>query len=363
MSKKHYSSSIDVARLAGVSQATVSRVFSANGRVLQATRRKVLDAAADLGYRPSFIPLIMRHNRSRLVAVVICGIDNPFYATVLEAFTTGLQETGHQVLLVHVESEHMLDGVLPKLASYRVDAVVSALPVQSEAAAEQLASLRLPTVSFNTSMHNRFVSSVCPDNAGGGRAIADLFVARGCRSFGYIAGPESSHASRERSGGYRQGLRAHGHDRMAMAQADYSYTGGYEAALRLASVGELPQALFCANDLMAMGALDAVRHALGRRVPDDVMVAGFDDIPQAAWLSYDLTTIVQDSPRMVAQAIAILQSKLAAPELTRGTQQVVPGRLIERGSTAGQAGSYRSPRSPKPEAQQSGPAPLVQGEG
>ena len=134
----------------------------------------------------------MSHNRgcrgrfpgargSGLVAVVISSATNPFYAVALELFTAALQKTGPQVLLIHVASDHSLDGVLPRLASYRVDAIVSALPVLSEAVAQAFASIRIPTVSFNTPIKNHWVTSVCTDSAGGGRAIAELFVARGQR--------------------------------------------------------------------------------------------------------------------------------------------------------------------------------------
>ena len=126
-----YASSTDVARLAGVSQSAVSRTYKPGASVSAETRRKVLEAAEELGYRPSLIPRIMLNHRSYLVAVVIGGMENPFYARVLEEFTTRLQAIGHQVLLVHVDSNHSLDAAIPRLASYRVDAIVSALAVLS----------------------------------------------------------------------------------------------------------------------------------------------------------------------------------------------------------------------------------------
>ena len=129
---RRYPSSTDVARAAGVSQSAVSRAFSEGKSVSEETSRKVFEAAKKLGYSPNFIPRILLKHRSHLVAVVISGTSNPFYALALEEFTKALQKTGHQVLLVQVDSDHSLDGIVPKLASYRVDAIVSALPVLSQ---------------------------------------------------------------------------------------------------------------------------------------------------------------------------------------------------------------------------------------
>lgn len=330
---RRYPSSTDVARLAGVSQSAVSRAFSEGKSVSAETSRKVFKAARKLGYSPNFIPRILLKHRSHLVAVVISGTGNPFYALALEEFTAALQNTGHQVLLVHVDSDHSLDGVVPKLASYRVDAIVSALPVLSQEAARAFARVKIPTISFNTPVNNRWVSSVCADSAGGARAVADLFVARGARSFAFIAGSKGSHAGAERLQGYERRLHDHGHARVDVVSGDFLYAGGYRAAMELRERGPLPEAIFCANDLMAIGALDALRRSLGVRVPEDVLVAGFDDVPEASWDAYQLTTVVQDGPAMVAEAMSILRLMMSSSSSAGGILRVVPGRLIERLTT------------------------------
>src|SRR5579863_2693038 len=184
-----YASSIDVARLAGVSQASVSRTYRPGASISAETRRKVLAAAEHLGYRPSLIPQIMLNHRSYLVALVIGGMYNPFYATVLEEFTLQLHASGHQVLLVHVDSGHSLDSVIPRLAGYRVDAIVSALAVLSPEAADALAKFKIPVVSFNTPVKNEWVSSISSDNERAGAEIVDHFISQGARSFGYVTGP------------------------------------------------------------------------------------------------------------------------------------------------------------------------------
>ena len=331
---RRYPSSTDVARLAGVSQSAVSRVYSEGKSVSGEMRTKVLKAARKLGYSPNFIPRILLNHRSYLVAVVISGTSNPFYAMALEEFTKALQQIGHQVLLIHVNSDHALDDVLSRLASYRVDAIVSALPVLSELAAQALARIRIPTITFNTPVKNRWVTSVCADNAGGAAAVAELFVERGAKSFGFIAGSAGSHASKERLRGYRARLRQLGYPKVSTSTGDYLYDGGHRAILALMERGPLPEAIFCGNDLMALGALDALRHALKLRVPEDVLVAGFDDVPEASWTSYGLTTIVQDCKLMVADAMEILKAMMSSGNSAGGIYRTVPCRLTERSTTS-----------------------------
>ena len=128
---RRYYSSTDVAKLAGVSQSAVSRAFSEGKSISEETSRKVFEAAKKLGYSPNFLPRILLKHRSGLIAVVISGTSNPFYAMAVEEFTKALQKMGQQVLLVHIDSDHSLDGLVPRLESYRVDGIVSALPVLS----------------------------------------------------------------------------------------------------------------------------------------------------------------------------------------------------------------------------------------
>ena len=328
-----YASSIDVARLAGVSQSAVSRTYTPGASVSPEMRRKVLEAAEQLAYRPSFIPQIMLTHRSHLVAVVIGGMYNPFYSIVLEQFAAKLQAIGNQVLLVHVDSGYSLDAAIPKLASYRVDAVVSALAVLSTESAADLARFKIPVISFNTPVKNEWVSSVSCDNEGAGVEIADLFIARGARSFGYVTGPSGSPANEDRFAGFRNRLAERGFSDLKIEAADFHYEAGFNAATAMLEKPGVPDAIFCANDLMAMGTIDAIRRTTSLRIPDDIMVAGFDGIPTSSWPSYDLTTFEQDAPAMVDEALKIVSETTARQRSTGEISVVIPAKLIERGST------------------------------
>lgn len=330
--RKRYASSTDVARLAGVSQSAVSRTYQPGASVSPAMRDKILAAAATLNYRPSHIPRIMLTNRSNLVAVVVGGMYNPFNAAVLEEFTIGLEQQGHQALLVHADSGYMLDAAIPRLASYRVDAVMSPLAILSSDADAEFRQLHIPIISFNTPVRSEWVSTVCCDSEAAGREAVDLFVARGARRFGFICGPEDSPAADERLHGFKERLRVLGLPAPRIARGDFRYEGGSAAARLLLRSKLRPDAIFCANDLLALGLIDVARQDFSIRIPEDLMVAGFDDIPAASWKAYDLTTFVQDAKAMTRQALEILQRALAQHD-HQSERIVLPTRLIERSTT------------------------------
>lgn len=330
--RKRYASSVDVAKLAGVSQSAVSRTYKPGGSVAPETRSRVLAAAAALNYSPSLIPRIMLTQRSNLIAVVIGGMYNPFYAAVLDEFTVGLERLGHQALLIHSDSGHRLDDTIPRLASYRVDAIISPLAILSPAADRHLARLKIPTISFNAPIHSEWVSTVCCDNVGAARAMVDLFIRRGARRFGFVRGPKGSLAAEERLSGFREGLRARGLPLPRVVPGDFRYESGTAAGQALLGKPSRPDAVFCANDLMAMGLMDIARQRFGLRIPEDLMIAGFDDIAPASWSSYDLTTVVQDAGLMTQAALEVLKRALSDPD-HRSERILLEGQLIERRST------------------------------
>ena len=331
MQKNGKPSSIDVARLACVSQSAVSRSFTPGASVSAKTRAKVMTAAAALSYKPNLIPRIMATGRSAIVAVVAGGFYNPFFASTLETFVRALRNAGKQVMLVHAESDRTLDDVVSELARYRVDAVVTALSIGSQAVADTLAMFNIPIVTLNAGITGGLIRAVISDNEGGSAAAAALLVRRGGRCFGYVGGPDSpQQAQRER--GFAEGLAALGHHSYVRAIGDFDYGGGYRAVCEMFArsrpPSSVPDSLFCMNDLAACGVIDALRHEFGLRVPEDVMVVGYDDIAMAGWAAYDLTTFNQDIGALVAGVMRMLGETPPAETILR-----VPPTLVERGST------------------------------
>lgn len=331
--RRKHTSSIDVARLAGVSQSAVSRAFTEGASVSAKTRKKVIEAAEQLGYSPSVIPRIMLTHRSSLIAIVSGGMYNPFYAGVVERFAREIQKNGSNVLLFSVDHGEYIDEIIPLILGYRVDGIISALSIVSQEAAESCAKMNTPVVLFNGKLRNEWVASVCSDNVAGGRDIASLFIRQGAKRFGYVAGKKGNMASEDRLAGYAGRLAEQGITNVRITYGDFLYEGGYRAARELMSAKQKPDAIFCANDLMAIGALEAIRSEFGLSVPEDVMVAGFDDIPAASWPSMQLTTVRQDAPRMVEEALAVLDRMIDGRQLTGGSLRLVPAPLVERRST------------------------------
>lgn len=323
--------STDVARLAGVSQSAVSRTFSRRGSVSEQTRAKVVAAADQLGYRPNALPAIMQGQRSQMIALVTGRMQNPFYARVLQALTNALQQQGQQVLVSCVDSDHALDDAINQSMRYRVDAIVSALAVITPATAASLSRTGIPVVAFNNVQNAPGVSSVNSDNETAGRQAAAHLMMRGCQRFGFIHGPKDSPAARQRWQGFSTYLAEHGVSDIASARGDFSYQSGAAAALQLWREGSGPQGLFCANDLMALGAMDTLRQTLGVKIPDDVAVVGYDNTDASAWDAYQLSSFDQDIETMAKETLAILEHYRSSKQ---SIVRTVPAQLVARASSA-----------------------------
>ena len=323
--------SIDVARLANVSQSAVSRTFSENGKVSAETRAKVLAAARALGYMPNVIARSLITQRTNIIGMVMADITNPFYPTVLEKFTQRLREMGQQVLLITVPSGQGTDDVLSPLLQYQVDAVIMTSATLSSEMARTLAQQGRPVILFNRYVPNAGVSAVCCDNVEGGRLVANLLLDGGHKRVAYIAGKRDTSTNIDREKGFTDRLRERGVTEWLREPGEYTYESGYEATCRLLRCATPPTAIFCANDIMALGALDAARSACGMRVPDDVSIVGFDDIPTASWPAYNLTTIRQPVNRMITATLDLLKERLDNPN-AEPVLKLLPGVLVARGS-------------------------------
>ena len=341
-SRKKYASSLDVARICGGFASGTCRAPSRRARVfLRRRRQKVIAAADKLGYRPSIIPRIMLTSRSSLVAVVSGGLQQPFYASIVERFSREIQKSGSTVLLLSVNHGEYMDEIIPKILSYRVVGVVSALSIVSPEAADSCAKMHVPVVLFNGRIRNEWVTSINSDNVTGGREVAELFIRRGARRFGFIAGRKGNMASEDRMAGYVGRLAEEGFTDLRIEYGDFVFDGGCEAMRAIMRNGAQPDAIFCASDLMAVGALETARSEFKLSVPEDLIIAGFDDIPAASWPSIGLTTIRQDGVRLVSEALSVLDAMISGNSRSGGLVRIVAAPLVERGSTRREARGCR----------------------
>lgn len=326
----------DVAKLAGVSRSAASRTFTPGTSVAPITRHKVLEASAKLGYRANVIARTLATRRSRMIAIVVSYLQNQFYPLFIERASQLLQKHGYHVLLFvsdgHETGKPEVDDLVLDLMQYQVDGIILASVTLSSALAKNCHLAGVPVVMFNRVAPVPRVHTVASDNAGGGQLVARTLVDAGLERIAFIAGLEDSSTNRDREQGFRDELARGGRRVFARAVGDYSFEGAARATRELMTVAEKPDAIFVANDHMAFAVLDTLRNELGRRVPEDVAVVGFDNVPQSAWGAYRLTTIEQDVDLMTEAAVTILVNQLSAGDSTVH-QVVTPVKLIQRATT------------------------------
>jgi len=323
--------SYDVAKLAGVSQATVSRSFDPNGNVADATRNKVLETARQLGYEPSAIARSLTTDRTDIIGLVMGDISRSmFYPKVLTLLSEQLQDRNKQVLFFNAHNTRPVDEILPRVLSYRVDGLVVASTTPGRQIVDQFIDKGVPMLLINRILEDSGAYSICSDNKSGGRLVARSLIKAGHNQLAFIAGVRVTSTNIERETGFLDEVLHAGYSHPEIVEGNYTYESGYGAALELLDRDNPPDAIFCAADIMALGAMDAARHKLGIRIPEDLSIIGYDDIPMAGWSSYDLTTVSQPLETMVNTIIDII----VTPEQEEVSQKIhlLPAELVVRSS-------------------------------
>ena len=328
--------SLQVAERAGVSQSAVSRVFTPGASASAKTVEKVKKAAAELGYRPNKVARAMITGKSRIIGLVVAYLDNQFYPLALDLLSSALQEQGYHILVFTAPgsdrgSESGADQVVEELLDYQVDGIITASVGMTSNLASRCASAGIPDVMFNRGQGGDGISAVTSANYTGGRAVADFFLSCGHTRFAHISGWVGSSTGRDRQAGFCDRLAEAGFV-PAVADGQYRIDIASQATRDLMAASTPPDAIFAGNDHMAFAVMDTLRFQLGLRVPQDVAVVGYDDVPLAAWPSYGLTTMRQPVNRMVAATVAQLMMQIEDP--TAQPRRIeIESPLIERGST------------------------------
>lgn len=320
----------DVAKLAGVSQSSVSRVYFEGANVSERTRKKVLAAAEELGYRPNEFARSLITSRTKIIGLVMKGVENPFYPQVLTQFTASFKKHGYSVLFVHTNNDEIQTEDIETLLNYNVAGVVITDATMSLKVAESFKANHIPLVFFNRKLNLSDFYSVCCDNLNAGRAIAEYLIAEGSTDMVYISGNENTSTSLEREKGFSEVLEKH---KLSYTKysSDYTYEGGYATTLAIIENGRLPLAFFVANDIMALGVLDVLRKK-GIQVPEQVKVIGFDNIDMASWPAYELTTWEQPIEKMVEETVDYLLAEIG--EYTGAAKILeIEGTFIKRKTT------------------------------
>ena len=312
-----------VAARAGVSGQTVSRVVNDSPRVDPDTRTRVEKAMDELGYRPHRAARALRTGRSQTIGLVVTTLATVGNSRMLQATAEAAAERGYALTLV--TASNGVAAAFQSLAEQEVDGAIVLNEASAQVATTQRPrGLRLVVVDAQTDAG--FVA-VHSDHAGGAASATAHLISLGHSTVHHLAGPVDSFAAAERERGWRETLAVAGLAAPVPARGDWSAESGYAAGEALAAAS----AVFCANDQMALGLLRALAER-GRRVPEDVAVIGFDDVPDAANYRPPLSTIRQDFTALAHRAVDALVAEIEGADAASGPV-VVPTLLVERAST------------------------------
>ncbi|MGV2986764.1 substrate-binding domain-containing protein [Vibrio sp. E150_011] len=303
----------DVAAYLGVSRSAVSRAFTEGASIQPEKRQRILQAAKELGYQPNFFARTLstpaQKKRSNLIAILISDFSNPYQSYLFEELSTSLQRQGKQPMLLNVKQAQDLDEALLRLSGYQVDgviAVVGSLPVESLA---QCRRLSLPLVTLGRVDESGIIPSVQTDNHEAGRLAASYLLEKGLTRLAFVAGRKDGQASNERLLGFTEEIVSRGLKAPLCLEAQrYGYAAGFELGTRcLESLRQL-EGVFCASDALAMGLMDSCREVGHIAIPGQLHVVGCDNVPQAAWQGYQLTTVAQPVKEIAQHVIEQLDN-------------------------------------------------------
>ncbi|MFB7185529.1 LacI family DNA-binding transcriptional regulator [Streptomyces sp. NPDC056230] len=322
----------DVAQLAGVSSQTVSRVSNGYAGVTEETRQQVLSAMQELGYRPNSAARALKSGEFRTLGVITFSLSTTGNVRTLEAIATSAAAEGYAVTLlpVAVPTQDEVRGAFSRLEELAVDAVIVIMEVHLLDAA----TINLPPhvqVVVADSDAGEHYTVVDTDQTGGTRTAVQHLLGLGHDTVWHLAGPKGSYAAQRRTDAWQATLTHVGRRVPPLVRGDWSAESGYRAGLELAAREDCT-AVFAANDQMALGLLRAL-HERDRRVPEDISVVGFDDIPEASSFLPPLTTLHQDFAEVGRLCVQAVLRKMRHDGPTHGTT-LVPTRLVIRESTA-----------------------------
>lgn len=321
----------DVAKLAGVSQATVSRVMSSSGQISTGTVQRVQAAMETLGYVPHAGAQALKTRRTNTIGVVVADLTNPFYTEVLDELTRELDAEGLRAVIWNAGGGSHHDA-LKAISERAVDGVIFTTATESSLELQAAIKRNSPIVLINRVVESLECDQVTSNNTEGGAAVADYLLAHGKTRAAFIGGTENASTSRDRASGFLGRMAEEGH---AIPEhfrflGGFSHDTSYQVMHRVLSRADHPQAVFCANDHMAFGALDALR--ANNLQAQDCWVIGYDDVEMAAWDSFSLTTVRQPSREMARVGARLLIERINAPKLPP-RQVNFPCDLIVRSST------------------------------
>ncbi|AXV18350.1 LacI family transcriptional regulator (plasmid) [Neorhizobium sp. SOG26] len=304
MSRKIYVSAKEVAERAGVSRSAVSRTFTPGASVSAETRRRVTEAAHELGYHVNHLARGLMRNESGIVCLIVSEMDTPYRASLVRALTRRLQSQSKVAMLINTDrSDSSVDQALKQAISYRADAsiILSGMPDRSITDLCLRSGQRLVLINRDEDRDGALMINL--DDQEAARRALSAFLEAGCRSFAFANSEVMTPSLMAREVGFQAAAREKGLEVTVERYGSTTYQSGVVLAERMLEREHRPDAIFCANDLIACGVMDVARHRYKLAVPEDLCVIGFDNIEQAAWSSYQLTTFAQPVEEIAVRAV------------------------------------------------------------
>ena len=304
----------DVARRSGVSPATVSRVLSGRRNVDPELSEKVRAAVAELSYRPNGVARNLRKSSTNLWAVVISDIENPFFTSLVRGLEDVAQTEGYHVVLCNSDEDPAKEAAYASAVLTDQMAGVVISPTSTADGVHLLADAKIPLVMIDRRVEGIEADTVLVDNEHGAFEGVKHLIDGGYSRIACITGPRKVSTAMDRLAGYRSALRSNGirYDKDLVRYADFREAGGYAAMESLLELPDPPEALFAANNLMTVGALECLARK-GLHAPDDIAIVGFDDIPWADLVVPSLTTVAQPTYELGRTAGLLLKDRTASP--------------------------------------------------
>lgn len=332
MNQKIFVSAKEVADRAGVSRSAVSRTFTPGASVSEETRRRVMEAAEALGYHVNHLARGLMRNESGLVCLIVSEMDTPYRSSLIRAISHQLQSVSKVAMLINTDrSDKSVDDALRLAISYRADAsiILSGMPDKSITDLCMKSGQRLVLINRDEEREGALMINLHDREAARRALIA--FQRAGCSRLAFANSDVGTPSLMAREEGFVEAADDAGIDVVVERFGPTRYQSGVVLAQRLLTREARPEAIFCANDLLACGVLDTARHQFKLAVPEELCVIGFDDIEQSSWSSYELTTFAQPVDLIAKEAVAWLTH----PAPADGTASRIRADLIWRGSVRG----------------------------
>jgi LacI family transcriptional regulator len=323
----------DVARLAGVSQPTVSRALRDSPKVSADTKERVRRAADALGYVPSETGRALSSGRTRRVGLLLTDLENQFYPHVISPIHHELESLGYQLVLQTESSD--TGSVAERLIANSLDGVLLATTTSTSLLPLRLRDRRIPFVYFNRTTDAVEADSATVDPEQGITELVDEIVRLGHRRVGAIFGPPNTSTAEQRERALRAALETHDLTipNQRTVRGPFDFATGYDGTTRLLGLAEPPTVIVCGNDVVALGGLNAARE-LGVDVPGQVSLVGFDDLPAASWALVRLTTVKFDLDAMARRAGSLLVDRIEGDPDAAWRHEIFPTTLVRRDSLA-----------------------------